>query len=72
MLIINAFAEPKSNGNGSQNRANSGENYTRGTEFQRRGNESMSNYYRRIGQSALGGNVRTRGRQATIAPVRGR
>lgn len=40
---------------------------------QRRGNESMSAYYRRTGVSALGGNSRTRGRYAPITPVtRGR
>lgn len=39
---------------------------------QRRGNESMGAYYRRTGVSALGGNARTRGRLATITPVRGR
>lgn len=37
----------------------------------RRGNESMGAYYRRTGQSALGGNSRTRGRLTTIRQVRG-
>ena len=37
----------------------------------RRGNESMGAYYRRTGQSALGGNARTRGRLTTIRQVRG-
>ena len=36
---------------------------------QRRGNESMGAYYRRTGQSALGGNARTRGRATTIRQV---
>lgn len=38
----------------------------RPTSQQRRGNETMGNYYRRTGQSALGGNARTRGRLTTI------
>lgn len=59
-----------SKGPGSQNRPGSGNNTTRPTSLQRRGNESMSNYYQRIGQSALGGNARTRGRQAPITRVR--
>ena len=37
---------------------------------QRRGNETMGNYYRRTGMSALGGNSRTRGRTAPVTPVR--
>lgn len=53
-------------GAGSQNRAGSGNNYARGTNQQRRGNESMGNYYRRTGQSALGATNRTRGRLTTI------
>lgn len=53
-------------GTGSQNRAGSGTNFARGTDQQRRGNESMGAYYRRTGQSALGGNARTRGRLTTI------
>ena len=36
------------------------------------GYRSMSAYYRATGRSALGGNARTRGRVATIRPVRGR
>lgn len=42
----------------------------RPTSAQRRGNESMGNYYRRTGQSALGGNARTRGRLAPVTPAR--
>lgn len=53
-------------GAGSQNRAGSGSNFARGTGQQRRGNESMGNYYRRTGQSALGATSRTRGRLTTI------
>lgn len=71
MFYIKALAEPKSNGRGSQNRSGSGSNFTRGTEYQRRGNESMGSYYNRVGMSALGGNARTRGRQAPIRNVRG-
>lgn len=44
----------------------------RPTSERRRGNESMGAYYRRTGQSALGGNARTRGRLTTITPARGR
>lgn len=33
---------------------------------------SQSAFYRRVGTSGMGGNRRTRGRQATITPVRGR
>lgn len=42
----------------------------RPTSQQRRGAETMGNYYRRTGQSALGGNARTRGRFAPVRPVR--
>lgn len=38
----------------------------------RRGAETMGQYYRRTGVSYMGGNARTRGRAATIRPVRGR
>ena len=38
----------------------------------RRGAETMGQYYRRPGVSYMGGNARTRGRAATIRPVRGR
>lgn len=44
----------------------------RGTSQQRRGNESMSSYYNRLGTTMLGGNSRTRGRAANITQVRGR
>ena len=71
-MFIKAYAEPKTNGTGSQNRAGSGDNFNRPTSAQRRGNESMGNYYRRTGMSALGATARTRGRLAAITPVRGR
>lgn len=64
--MIKAYAEPNSSGSGSQNRQGSGENYARGADQQRRGNESMGNYYRRTGQSALGASSRTRGKLAPI------
>lgn len=64
-MFIKAFASG-GGGAGSQNRAGSGSNFARGTDQQRRGNESMGAYYRRTGQSALGGNARTRGRLTTI------
>lgn len=58
--MIKAYA---SGGSGaSRNRGTA----VRPTSQQRRGNESMGNYYRRTGQSALGGNARTRGRLTTI------
>ena len=44
----------------------------RPTSEQRRGNESMGNYYRRTGVSMLGATGRTRGRAASIRPGRGR
>lgn len=58
MFVMKAYAEPAGgNGRGTT---------VRPTSQQRRGNESMANYYRRTGQSALGGNSRTRGRLTTI------
>lgn len=42
----------------------------RPTSQQRIGAETMGNYYRRTGMSALGGNARTRGRLAPVRPVR--
>ena len=62
MFIIQAHAE----NTGGRGRT------VRGADQRRRGNESMSAYYRRTGQSALGGNARTRGRLTTITPTRGR
>lgn len=57
-FIMKAYAEPAGgNGRGTA---------VRPTSQQRRGNETMGNYYRRTGQSALGGNARTRGRLTTI------
>ena len=56
------------NGN-SQNRPGSGDNFVRPADQQRRGREGMTQYYRRTGVSALGGNVRTRGVPAPIRPV---
>lgn len=44
----------------------------RPTSQQRRGNESMGNYYRRTGTSMLGASSRTRGTAATVRPGRGR
>lgn len=72
MFVLRALAEGHKNGVGSQNRAGAGENFTRGTDQQRRGNESMSSFYHRTGQSALGGNARTRGRLAPIGQGRRR
>lgn len=44
----------------------------RPTSQQRRGNESMSNYYRRTGVSMLGATSRTRGTAATVTSGRRR
>lgn len=68
MLLIKAYAEPKNGraGSGSQNRAGSGSNFARPASQRRRGAETMSAYYRRTGQSALGATSRTRGRLTTI------
>jgi len=64
--MIKAYASGGSGGGAGRGIA------VRPTSAQRRGNESMSAYYRRTGQSALGGNARTRGRLTTITPTRGR
>lgn len=65
MMFIKAYA---SGGAGGRGRGT----VVRDASQRRRGNESMGDYYRRTGQSALGGNRRTRGRLTTITPVRGR
>lgn len=57
--MIKAYA---SGGAGNANRGTT----VRPASQQRRGNETMANYYRRTGQSALGGNARTRGRLTTV------
>ena len=44
----------------------------RPTSQQRRGNESMGNYYRRTGISMLGATGRTRGTAARVRQGRGR
>lgn len=44
----------------------------RPTSQQRRGNESMGNYYRRTGVSMLGATSRTRGTAANVRPGRRR
>lgn len=44
----------------------------RPTSEQRRGNESMGNYYRRTGVSMLGQQRRTRGTAAPVRQGRGR
>lgn len=72
MMFFKVYASG-GGGVGSQNRAGSGDNFARSTSAQRRGNESMGNYYRRTGQSALGATTRTRGNLTNITPVtRGR
>lgn len=59
-MFITAYAEPTRGGTVSAG-------MPRGNGYR-----SMSSYYRNGGVSALGGNARTRGRVATITPVRGR
>lgn len=64
--MIKAYASGGGGAN-SRNNARSGVGtIVRGANQQRRGNESMGDYYRRTGQSALGGNARTRGRLTTV------
>lgn len=46
--------------------------YVRPASEQRRGNESMGNYYRRTGVSMLGASRRTRGTSAQVRPGKGR
>lgn len=62
-MFIKAYASGGAGGRGT---------IVRDASQRRRGNETMAAYYRRTGQSALGGNARTRGRLATVTPVRGR
>ena len=64
MLFIKAFAEP-SGASGVQRNINRQLGIGGGRGAQ-------SRFYRRVGTSGMGGNSRTRGRQATITPVRGR
>ena len=66
--MIKAYASG-GGGAGSQNRAGTPSNRNANMP-QRRGNQSMSSYYRNGGRSALGGNSRTRGRATTIRPAR--
>lgn len=68
--MIKAFASG-GGGQGSQNRAGSGNNYTASTAAQRRGNESMGNYIRRTG-TAFGTRVgqSQRGNYAGTARIR--
>lgn len=60
LLFVKAEARQGSDGNPNNGRD------VRPTSQQRRGNESMSAYYKRTGVSMLGGNARTRGRAATV------
>lgn len=62
MLILKAYATGGGGGRGTT---------VRPASQARRGNETMADYYRRTGQSALGGNARTRGRLTTIRQTRG-
>ena len=67
--MLKVYASGGRGGAGSQNRPGSGNNFVRPADQQRRGNETMGQYLRRTGQSALGGNARTRGRLAPVQPV---
>ena len=60
MKFIKAFAEP-----------GSGRGTATGNPRGRR-NETMGQFYRRTGQSAMGATNKTRGRLTNIRPVRGR
>lgn len=64
-MFIKAYAS------GGQGRAGVQRNVNNATGVNRRMNP-QTRYYLRTGTSGLGGNARTRGRQATITPVRGR
>lgn len=63
-MFIKAYA------NGGKGKAGVQRTVNNITGVNRRGGQSA--FYRRTGLSGLGGNARTRGRLATIRPVRGR
>lgn len=65
-MFIKAYAEPASGRNGVNGRAANGQ------FLRRRRGETMGEYYRRTGVSVVGATNRTRGRAATVRPVRGR
>ena len=65
-MFIKAYAEPASGRNGVNGRAANGQS------LRRRRGETMGEYYRRTGVSVIGATGRTRGRAATVRPVRGR
>ena len=63
MLMLRVLAET----GGSAGTGRKGERAVRGTSQQRRGKESMGNYYRRTGVSALG--PKSKGRTAKVNQV---
>ena len=66
-MFITAFAEPNGNVRAERNAQAQGRAGANTPNMPApRGGESMSDYYRRTGLSALGGNRRTRGRSTTI------
>ena len=65
-MFIKAYAEPASGRNGVNGRAANGQS------LRRRRGETMGQYYRRTGEAVVGATSRTRGRVATVRPVRGR
>lgn len=67
MLFLKAYAT-SGGGKSGQNRKGSGNNKDMNMP-KRNGNQSMSQYYRNGGVTRLGGNARTRGRQASINRV---
>ena len=65
--MLRAYAEGGSAGPGGNSQNRPGANAPRNFNMpQRRGQQSMSDYYRTYGQSQLGGNARTRGRITTV------
>lgn len=60
MFILKAYASGGAGGRGT------------GGGPSGRGYRTMSQYYRGVGTSRMGATARTRGRSATITPVRGR
>lgn len=66
-LVTKAYASSKSSGAGGNSQNRRGADAPRDFGMpQRRGAQSMGDYYRQNGVTRLGGNSRTRGRQATI------
>lgn len=63
--MMKAYASGGSGKNGINGKAANGQS------LRRQKGESMSAYYKRTGESALGATAKTRGKPATIRPTRG-